>query len=196
MLALLISALLAQAYDPLNPGAAPPPPPARAPVASAPAADAGYLPRPATYQWPDLWPVNYQTVYRGRDPYGPGHWDLPTRKDPNWQRAYLDFPQQKIDYGMDPPGHRPEDFRDFGPGGVTGRIAQMKLGEVETWKGRAMKPMLRMVPYDGRFEVVGVEPVGRFACKQVKFTMSRPAKSVSLMTLYCQYSDGHWGMVT
>lgn len=160
------------------------------------AAATGYLPRPETYAWPELWPSNYDLNYRGRKPYDPGNLDLPTNGDFSYQKSYLDFPQQTIQGGQDPPGHRPEDFRDFGPGGVAGRIGEMKLGEADTWKGRAMKPIYRMVPYDGRFEVVGVEPVGAFACKQVKFSMSRPGKSVSLMTLYCQYPDGHWGMVT
>lgn len=163
--------------------------------AAASPGSANRLPRPADYPWPDLWPVNYELAYRGRDPYGPGHWDLPTATDPTYQKAYLDFPQQTIMGGQNPPGHRPEDFRDFGPGGVAGRIGAMQLGEVETWKGRAVAPN-RMVPYEGSFEIVGAQPVGRFACKQVKFTMARPAKSVSLMTLYCRYPDGRWGMVT
>lgn len=160
------------------------------------AADGRYLSRPASYAWPELWPVNYELAYRGRDVYTPNHLDLPTARDPSHQREYLDFPQQTIMGGQNPPGHRPEDFRDFGPGGLAGRIGEMKLGEVDTWDGRPMKPIYKMVPYKGRFEIVGVEPVGRFACKQVKFTMSRPARSVSLMTLYCRYPDGRWGMVT
>lgn len=161
------------------------------------AAAGAYLPMPADYAWPELWPVNYDLNYRGRRPYAPGDLDLPTRTDPNHQRPYLDFPQMKINGGMDPPGHRPEDFRDFGPGGVAGRIGAMKTGEAETWKGRATLPIYRMVPYDGRFEVIGEAPVGKFACKQVRFSMSRPGRSVSLLTLYCQDpADGRWGQVT
>lgn len=164
--------------------------------AAAPAAGGGYLARPADYPWPELWPVNYEVVPRRAGAYSPDHLDLPTARDPSFQREYIDFPQQTIMGGQNPPGHRPEDFKDFGPGGVAGRIAAMKLGEVDTWEGRAMKPAYRMVPYKGRFEIVGAQPVGRFPCRQVKFTMSRPARSVSLMTLYCQRPDGGWGRVT
>lgn len=189
--------LLLQAFDPLNPGAPPaaPRPPASAPTPAPVTAGRQYLPRPASYAWPDLWPINYEDDPR-RNTRGPAYWDLPTTHDPSHQKAYLDFPQQTIMGGQNPPGHRPEDFRDFGPNGVAGRIGEMKLGEFETWDGRAMKPIYKMVPYKGRFEIVGATPVGAYACKQVKFTMSRPKSSVSLMNLYCQYPDGRWGKVT
>jgi hypothetical protein len=161
------------------------------------AAAGAYLPMPSDYAWPDLWPANYKLNYRGRRPYAPGDLDLPAPSDPSQQRAYLDFPQMKINGGMDPPGHRPEEFRDFGPRGVPGRVGELKLGEADTWKGRATLPIYRMVPYDGRFEVIGEQPVGQFACKQVRFTMSRPARSVSVLALYCQDpGDGRWVQVS
>lgn len=195
-LALLL--LLAQAIDPLNPGASPatpaPPRPAAAATA-APTGDGRFIPRPASYPWPDLWPINFEE-HPLRNTHGPAYWDLPTTRDPTYHKAYLDFPRQTIQGGMNPPGHRPEDFRDFGQAGVAGRIGEMKLGEVDTWDGRAMKPAHKMVPYKGSFEIVGATPVGAYECKQVKFTMARPKEQVSMMTLYCKFPSGAWGKVT
>jgi|SRR5215217_708599 len=183
--------LMLQAYDPLA-GGPPPTPPAKAAVVSGPA---GARSRPEAYPWPELWPTNYNDNWKGKT-YEPRYLDLP-KPDPVAVAAYYKFAEQTINMGMNPPGHRPDEHRDFGPGGMAGRIGAMKLGEVETWKGKATRPIHKLTPYDGRFEIIGDYPVGAFECRQVKFTMSRGAKSsVSKLELYCRDSKGEWAQVS
>lgn len=186
--------LLLQAYDPLSGGPPPPPPVAKAPAAAV-SGPAGARPRPASYPWPELWPTNYNDGWKGRSAYEPRYLDLP-RPDPAAIAAYYKFAEQTINMGMNPPGHRPEEHRDFGPGGMAGRIGAMKVGEVDTWKGRATRPIHKLTPYDGRFEIIGAHPVGAFECRQVKFTMSRGTSSVSKLELYCRDTKGVWASVS
>jgi|GEM_PF-3474918 len=190
--------LLLQAYDPMFGTPPPPKPAAPAQPTTVATGGTGYAAKPASYPWPRLWPANYNTNWRGRSAYTPDHLTLPqpTPEELKEDRAYYAFAVQKIDYGMDVPGHRAEEYKDFGPGGISGRVGQLKMGEFDTWRGQIKKPHLTMVPYDGRFEVVGEHPVGQFTCKQVKFSMSRGKQSVSSMDLFCLGTDGKWDWVT
>lgn len=68
--------------------------------------------------------------------------------------------------------------------GLNERVSRMAVGEKVDWQVAAMGG-------SGRMEVVSAQPIGPWACKQIRWTITRGTRSESRPGLFCEYG-GRW----
>lgn len=135
-------------------------------------------PRPASYTWTELWPVNAHC-----HTYGMGDLEFPAA-----MAAMTAFDKASAVNCAECEGGK---IYDSWPshfivgGGVDAKMAGLTPGQKLSWKGN------RLV---GEITLVGEHPIGRFPCRQYRWVMKGAAdKVVAERTgLQCRTDAGKW----